>query len=95
MGVIAITYHALVEYIGLRADNCKGGRWRMSTSILHYEQFAAKLSEDIKSLLGRIERLAVVWDVLKAFIRGKCIAHSSWKKKQGKEEIQQLVKENC
>lgn len=39
------------------------------------------------------ERLATVWDTLKAYIRGRCMAYSSWKKKESKEKVQLLEKD--
>ena len=98
MRVIAITDHALVElHLNLHSTKGNGGRWRLNTSLLQDEQFATKLGEDIWVFLdinrGTTERLATVWDALKAFIRGKCIAYSSWKKKDDKEKVQQLEKE--
>lgn len=78
IGVIGITDHALVGI-------------HINTSLSHDEQFAG---EDIRVFLdidrGTTERLATVWDALKAFIRGKCIAYSSWKKKDNKEKVQLL-----
>ena len=98
IGVIAITDHAPVElHIDLRSNKGKAGRWRLNTSLLQDEQFATKLGGDIRTFLdinsGTTERLATVWDALKAFIRGKCIAYSSWKKKDNKEKVQLLEKE--
>ena len=98
IGVIAITDHSLVElHINLCSTEGNVGRWRLNTSLLQDEQFATKLGEDIRIFLdinrGTTERLATVWDALKAFIRGKCIAYSSWKKKENKEKVQLLEKE--
>ena len=52
------------------------------------------LKEDIKYFLEinvvSTNRLATVWDALKAFVRGKCIAFSSKKVKENKAKIQTL-----
>ena len=90
IGVIAITDHAPVElHIDLHSIKGKVGRWRLNTSLQQDKQFATKLGGDIRIFLdinrGTTERLTTVWDVLKAFIRGKCIAYSSWKKKDNKD----------
>lgn len=34
-----------------------------------------------------------MWNALKAFVRGKCIAHRSWKKKCNEEKAQLLEEE--
>lgn len=98
IGVIAITDHALVQlHLDLNVDKTKVGRWRMNTNLLQDEQFAKKLVEDIYIFLelniGSTERLATVWDALKAFVRGKFISHSSWKKKETRSKLQSLEKE--
>lgn len=98
IGVIAITDHALVQlHLDLNVDKTKVGRWRMNTNLLQDEQFAKKLGEDIHIFLelniGSTERLATVWDALKAFVRGKFISHSSWKKKETRSKLQSLEKE--
>lgn len=68
----------------------------MNTSLLQDEQFAKKLGEDICAFLevniGSTARLAT-WDSLKAFVRGKFISHSSWKKKESRNKLQKLEKE--
>lgn len=95
IGVIALTDHAPVElHINLKVEkNCKG-RWRLNSSILQDEQFVSTLKEDIKYFLeinvGSTKRLATVWDALKAFVRGKCLAFSSKKVKENKAKIRTL-----
>lgn len=98
IGVIAITDHALVElHLDLNVDKIKVGRWRMNTSLLQDEEFAKKLGEDICKFLelniGSTARLATVWDALKAFVRGKFISQSSFKKKESRNKLQLLEKE--
>ena len=97
IGVIAITDHALVElHIDMQVDKCKLGRWRLNISFLQDKQFTERLGKDITSFLefnrDTTERIATVWDALKAYIRGNCIAYSSWKKKKNTEKVQLLEK---
>lgn len=81
-------------HINLKVEkNCKG-RWRLNSSILQDEQFVSTLKEDINYFLeinvGSANRLATVWDALKAFVRGKCLAFSSKKVEENKVKIQTL-----
>lgn len=97
IGVIALTDHAPVElHINLQVEIKSKGRWRLNSSILQDEKFVSTLKEDIKYFLevnvGSTDKLATVWDALKAFVRGKCLGYSSNKVKESKEKIQILEK---
>lgn len=95
IGVIALTDHALVElHINLQVEKISRGRWRLNTSILQDDQFVLTLQRDIEYFLqvnvGSTDRLATVWDALKAFVRGKCLGYCSKKKKESGKNVQTL-----
>uniref|UniRef100_A0A3P9I561 Reverse transcriptase domain-containing protein n=1 Tax=Oryzias latipes TaxID=8090 RepID=A0A3P9I561_ORYLA len=95
IGVIALTDHAPVElHIQFQMGKIKRGRWRLNLGILRDEQFVASLKEEIKCFLdiniGSTDRLATVWDALKAFMRGKCLGYSSKKARESREKIKIL-----
>lgn len=95
IGVIALTDHAPVELrINLQAVRVSRGRWRLNTSVLQDEQFVLSLQNDIEYFsqvnVGSTDRLATVWDALKAFVRGKCLGYCSKKIKENKNKIKTL-----
>lgn len=96
--MIILSDHAPVELnIDLQVEKYNRGRWKLNPSLLRDEQFVAVLKDDINFFwdvnIGTTERLATVWDTLKAFIRGKCLGYSSKKAKESKQKIQTLVKQ--
>uniref|UniRef100_A0A3P8RWJ4 Reverse transcriptase domain-containing protein n=1 Tax=Amphiprion percula TaxID=161767 RepID=A0A3P8RWJ4_AMPPE len=100
IGVIALTDHAPVELcINLQTERVNRGRWRLNTSVLQDEQFVLSLQKDIEYFLqvnvGSTDRLATVWDALKAFVRGKCLGYCSKKIKENKNKIKTLEEKIC
>lgn len=98
IGVIGLTDHAHVELkLELKVDCEKRGRWRLNTFLLEDKVFADSLQEDINMFfelnIGSTPRLATVWDASKAFIRGKCIAYASKKKKESVKKVKLLEKQ--
>jgi len=98
IGVIGLTDHAHVELkLELKGDYKKRGRWRLNTFMLEDKVFIDSLQDDIKMFfelnIGSTQRLATVWDASKAFIRGKCIAYASRKKKESVKKMKLLEKQ--
>ena len=63
----------------------------MNTSLLHDEIFNKELAADLSSFfdinMGSTDRVAMVWEASKAYVRGKLIAQTSKRKKEHKDII--------
>ena len=69
----------------------------MNTSLLHDEVFNNELAADLSSFfeinMGSTDRVAMVWEASKAYVRGKIIAQSSKKKRENINAIKKLETE--
>lgn len=98
IGAIALTDHATVELcISTCLENIRSNRWRLNTSLLQDTIIKQTLADDLTAFfqinIGSTPKIGTVWEASKAFIRGKCIAEASRKKKQDKQTMIELEDE--
>lgn len=90
INAMSLSDHAPVELcVNIHSDRLRRGRWRMNTFLLHDEVFNNELAADLSSFfeinMGSTDRVAMVWEASKAYVRGKLIAQTSKRKKEHKE----------
>uniref|UniRef100_A0A8C9XT72 Reverse transcriptase domain-containing protein n=1 Tax=Sander lucioperca TaxID=283035 RepID=A0A8C9XT72_SANLU len=70
--------------------------WRLNTNILNYPDIKERLKKEIEEYLEYNDKEEVspgiLWDALKAVIRGKIIGMSSYLKKVGQQKLRDLEK---
>lgn len=97
IGNIDLSDHAPISCT-VHIDNNPGRtQWRLNTSILKNSQFNTQMRNEIKMCLkdnddGEVES-AIVWETLKAVIRGKIISFCAYEKKRKQTRLKDLNKE--
>lgn len=94
IGTIDLSDHApmyLSVDFNLRSKN---NTWKLNSSLLNDPSFKAQIKSEISLFVeyndtGEVSR-HVLWDTLKAVLRGKIIAISSFKKKNRNEKLEHL-----
>lgn len=97
IGNIDLSDHAPLS-LTLQINNNPGNTlWRLNSSVLNNEQFKTKIKEEIKHYMEENNNGEVgpeiVWDALKAVIRGKVISFCAYQKKQRQSRLSELSKE--
>ena len=98
INAMLLSVHAPVDLcINIQSDRSRRGRWRMNTSLLHDEVFNNELATALSSFfeinMGSTDKVAMVWEASKAYVRGKIIARSSEKKRENMNAIKKLEAE--
>lgn len=94
---IVITDHAPISMnIRFKVPTTKHVPWRLNTRLLLNEEFVKFVSEQI-DLFVSINRTpdvsaTVLWETLKAYIRGQIISYAGFEKKRKKEKLCNLTK---
>lgn len=97
IGNIDLSDHAPI-YLTLDINNePRNTLWKLNTNVLNDLQFITLIKSDITTFLeenlnGEVS-LEIVWDALKACMRGKIISFCSHKKKERQSKLQELNKE--
>jgi len=97
IGTADLSDHASVSCGVQISDNPRKTLWRLNTSALNNPQFVAQIRKEIKQFLdendnGKVDAV-IVWDALKAVIRGKVISWCAHNKKKKQLRITDLSKE--
>ncbi len=94
IGPIALSDHSPI-YISLHLNKkARASLWQLNSNILNNPRIKEKLKNEIKTYLaindnGEVTP-SVLWDALKAVLRGKIIAITSYEKKLRKERLVKL-----
>lgn len=92
IGVMDLSDHAPVYLEVIFSKEKRETSWRLNTSVLHLMK--EQIKEDIKNYLVENDNEevspSIVWDALKAVIRGKIIGYSSNLKKKQNEQLKGL-----
>lgn len=97
IGNIDLSDHAPLSMM-LQINNNPGNTlWRLNSNVLNNEQFKTKIKEEIKQYMevnnnGEVGP-EIVWDALKAVMRGKVISFCAYQKKQRQLRLYELNKE--
>ena len=74
-----------INYRGKKSKK-KEEKWRLSNTLLNYQEFSEEIKEEIKKYLETNDNentmIQNLWDAAKAVLRGKFIAIQSYLKKQ-------------
>lgn len=86
IGSIDLSDHAPISCTIRMGDTPRNTLWRLNTGALNNPQFVAQMKKEIKQFLdlndtGEVDS-SMVWDALKAVIRGKIIAWCAHNKKE-------------
>lgn len=97
IGSIDLSDHAPLSCTMHIRDNPGRTLWRLNTSILNNQQFQTQIKEDIRIFFeendnGEVNS-AIVWDALKAVIRGRIISFCAYEKKLKQLRLTDLNKE--
>lgn len=97
IGNIDLSDHAPLSLSLKITNNIRNTLWRLNTSILNNEQFKLNMKQEIVRIIAENDNgevgFDIVWDTLKAILRGKIISYCSFKKKERQAILSGLNKE--
>ncbi len=96
-GNIDLSDHAPILLTIQISNNPRNTLWKLNSSILNDQQFKTQIKKELEQFLqeNNNEKVPseIVWDTLKAVVRGKIISYCANKNKKRQEKLAELTKE--